>query len=155
MEDEKKGMNLDPQWIVGFVDGEGCFFVGFNKNAEMQVLVQVLPEFTVVQHHRDIALLHAMKNHFQCGVVRRNHGDRWAYRVRGYSNLKTKIVPFFEKHQLKSKKRVDFEKFRDIVRLMDSQQHLTFEGLAKIQAIASQMNRKALSFDPKIESSSF
>ncbi len=43
-------MNLDPHWVVGFVDGEGCFHIGINPHAEMKAGHQVLPEFTVVQH---------------------------------------------------------------------------------------------------------
>ena len=50
-------MNLNAQWIVGFVDGEGCFHVGINQNKEMKLGVQVLPEFTVVQHEIDEASL--------------------------------------------------------------------------------------------------
>jgi len=53
--------NLEAQWVVGFVDGEGCFFVGINPHPEMTSGFQVLPEFTVVQHQRDIQLLHALK----------------------------------------------------------------------------------------------
>ena len=136
-------MQLDPQWVVGFVDGEGCFHVGINPNATMTQKKQVLPEFVVVQHNRDVNVLYALKDYFQCGVVRVNHGDRMAYRVRGFDNLRNKIIPFFEKHKLKTKKRIDFEKFRDIILLMERKMHLTSEGLLEIQKIADQMNRKA------------
>jgi hypothetical protein len=147
-------MNFEPQWIVGFVDGEGCFFVGMNNQPRLKGGKQVLPEFTVVQHKRDIALLYNLKTYFQCGVVRVNHGDRMAFRVRGHENLYTKIVPFFEKHKLKSKKRVDFEKFRDVILLMEKKAHLTPEGFAKIQQIANTMNRKGILLnESKIESS--
>ncbi len=149
-------MNLEPQWVVGFVDGEGCFYVGFNINREMKTGVQVLPELTVVQHKRDVAVLYALKDYFGCGVVRSNHGDRMAYRVRGHKNLAEVIIPFFEKHKLKTKKRIDFEKFRDVVRLMEKKAHLTAEGLERIQSLATQMNRGSNHDDlePKIESSS-
>src|SRR2546430_5287330 len=103
---------LEAQWGVGFVDGEGCFYVGINPHPEMSCQYQVLPEFTVVQHQRDVQLLHALKRFFGCGVVRHNHGDRMAYRVRGLNHLTERIVPFFEKHSLKSRKRVDFARFR-------------------------------------------
>jgi hypothetical protein len=132
---------MEAQWVVGFVDGEGCFFVGINPHPEMSSGFQVLPEFTVVQHQRDIQLLHALKKFFGCGVVRRNHGDRMAYRVRGLDHLSEKIAPFFEKHQLKSKKRVDFIKFRKVLRLMNQGEHLKPDGIEKIRAIASTMNR--------------
>jgi hypothetical protein len=134
-------MQLEAQWIVGFVDGEGCFHVSVNPHAEMSVGYQVLPEFTVVQHERDVQILHALKAHFGCGVVRKNHGDRMAYRVRSKENLLQKIVPFFMAHPLKTKKRVDFLKFREVLLLMEKNAHLDLDGVAEIRAIASQMNR--------------
>mgnify|MGYP001813084360 CR=1 FL=1 len=102
-------MRLDAQWITGFVDGEGCFHVGINKNPDMKVGYQVLPEFTVVQHERDVQVLHALKAVLGCGVVRTNHDDRLAYRVRGHQHLLERIVPFFVKHPLKTRKRIEFE----------------------------------------------
>ena len=134
-------MKLEPQWIVGFVDGEGCFHVGINEQADMKTGFQVLPEFTVVQHERDVQTLHALKSFFGCGVVRKNHGDRLAYRVRGKDHLLERIIPFFEKHKLKTKKRVDFQKFRKVVRMMGEDRHLTSEGIDEIRRIKSQMNR--------------
>jgi hypothetical protein len=137
-------LELDAQWIVGFVDGEGCFHVGINPHPEMSAGFQVLPEFTVVQHERDVQVLHALKSYFGCGVVRKNNGDRMAFRVRGHEHLSKNVIPFFEKHPLKSRKRVDFIKFREIVSLMGRGVHLTGEGVEQIRAIAEQMNRKGL-----------
>lgn len=140
-------MELDAQWIVGFVDGEGCFHVSINQHKEMTTGIQVLPEFTVVQHQKDIQVLYALKEYFGCGVVRTNHGDRKAYRVRGLNHLLERIVPFFEKHHLKTKKRIDFIKFRRVLLMMESGDHLTAEGIEEIRAIKQQMNRQT-----KIES---
>ena len=136
-------MQLQPQWIVGFVDGEGCFHVGINPHSEMSVGFQVLPEFTVVQHKRDVQILHALKEHFGCGVVRVNHGDRMTYRVRSLEHLRDVICPFFMRHPLKTRKNVDFSKFRSIVLAMDKGSHLTPEGLDQIRSLAAQMNRGA------------
>ena len=133
-------MDLNAQWIVGFVDGEGCFHIGINKNQTMKLGVQVLPEFTVVQHQVDVQVLHALKDYFGCGVVRKNHGTRLCYRVRGQDNLLHKILPFFEKHQLKTRKRVDFAKFRKVILLIQKEEHLTLEGLEKIRQIKATMN---------------
>ena len=102
---------------------------------------QVLPEFTVVQHERDVQVLHALKSHFGCGVVRRNHGDRMCYRVRKREHLLAHIVPFFERHPLKTGKRQDFEKFRRVLILMERGVHLSERGLAEIREIAAKMNR--------------
>ncbi len=134
------GMKLEAQWVVGFVDGEGCFFVGINPHPEMSTGYQVLPEFMVVRHERDVQILYALKQFFGCGVVRRNHGDRMAYRVRKIEHLRERIIPFFEKHPLKTKKHLDFLKFRRVVLLMERNEHLTAEGIEKIRAIAATMN---------------
>ncbi len=134
-------MNLDAQWIVGFVDGEGCFYVGINPHPDLRTGFQILPEFTVVQHERDVQVLHALKAYFKCGVVRRNHGDRLAYRVRSSKHLVERIIPFFMKHPLKTKKRRDFQKFRKICLMMERGEHLKREGVDEIRRIAQQMDR--------------
>ena len=133
--------HFDAQWVVGFVDGEGCFYVGINSHPEMTAGFQVLPEFTVVQHQRDTQILYGLKKFLGCGVVRSNHGDRMAYRVRSLEHLNTIIVPFFERHTLHSKKHVDFIKFRRILMLINRKEHLTAIGIEAIRAIASEMNR--------------
>ena len=136
-------MELQAQWIVGFVDGEGSFSVTINKSNSMKISYQVLPEFVVVQHEKDIKLLYALKAYFQCGVVRKSHGDRQCYRVRDFKSLQDKIIPFFEKHGLKTLKNVDFLKFKQIIRIISEEKHLTLEGLNEIKAITSKMNNRA------------
>jgi len=143
-------MKLDAQWITGFVDGEGCFHVSVNAHSGMTVGFQVLPEFTVVQHERDVALLHALKEFFGCGVVRTNHGDRMAFRVRGLSDLRERIVPFFVEYPLKSCKRIEFETLKTILELMERGDHLTKEGIYRIRDIAGQMNRGRLRYSPAL-----
>ncbi len=132
-------MDLSPDWVVGFVDGEGCFYVGINPHREMTVGYQVLPEFRVVQHESDVQVLYALKRFFRCGVVRRNREDRYELRIRKLSCLQ-EVVEFFEHHPLKTKKNVDFKKFARIVRWMSEKQHLTPEGLIKIAETSLSMN---------------
>jgi hypothetical protein len=135
-------MNLDAQWVVGFTDGEGCFHVGIARHAEMTLGVQVLPEFVVVQHERDTHVLHALKRFFGCGVVRRNHANRMCYRVRKLEHLVQVIVPFFEKHALKTRKQQDFLVFRDVIRLMNEGGHLTPEGLRRIRELSGRLAKQ-------------
>ncbi len=133
-------MELTPDWVVGFTDGEGSFYVGINPHPEMTAGYQVLPEFRIVQHERDLQILYALKRFFRCGVVRRNHGDRYELRIRKLSCLE-KVVEFFERHPLKTKKHVDFKKFARIVRWMREGKHLEREGLIRIIEVAMTMNR--------------
>ena len=132
-------MELDAEWVVGFVDAEGCFHVSVNRHPEMSIGYQVLPEFVVVQHTLDRQILMALKRFFRAGSVRKNHDDRDCLRIRKLSALR-EICEFFTRHPLKTRKNVDFRKFRKIVHLMDQKRHLTQEGLVEIIGIAMQMN---------------
>jgi LAGLIDADG endonuclease len=135
-------MNLDAQWIVGFVDGEGCFHIGISKNPSLQVGYQVLPEFVVTQHARSVQVLHGLKEYFQAGVVRFSKGKKSSmlcFRIRDQKALREKIIPFFEKHSLKTAKRFDFSKFRRVLLCMENKEHLTQEGFEKIQKIRGEM----------------
>ena len=66
---------LDMQWIAGFVDGEGCFHVGINRQPKMTLGWQVLPEFRIVQHKRDREILNRIQSTLGIGKVTINHGD--------------------------------------------------------------------------------
>ena len=135
-------MFIDPNWVAGFTDGEGTFYVGINKNAEMTVGFQVLPEFCIVQHEKDIQLLYRLKKFFGCGVVRKNHDTRYELRVRKLEHLTEIIIPFFEKYPLHTQKKFDFFSFRKIILQIKRGNHLNKNGILKILDIAKTMNRK-------------
>lgn len=132
---------LDANWVVGFVDGEGCFHVSINRMHKMSLGWQVLPEFRVVQHQRDELILLKLKEYFGFGSVTVNHGDRKEFRVRGLDNL-NKLSRFFKNHPLKTSKQKNFELFSKILELMNTNEHLSREGLVKIANLASRMNRQ-------------
>lgn len=119
--------NFNAQWIVGFVDGEGCFNLDVHVKRDMRWGLQMQPEFTVVQNEVDIQVLHALKDYFQCGSVKQNRSDkngtRYHFRVKSVKDLNEKIVPFFEKHTLKTKRNLEFRTFRQICRLMGEGYH--------------------------------
>jgi hypothetical protein len=135
-------MNLNPYWVSGFVDGEGTFYVGINKNSTMTVGYQVLPEFRIVQHKRDIKLLYALKKYFRCGVVRVNHDDRYELRIRSIEHIINTVIPHFNQYELNTQKKFDYIKFKKIIDLISQKKHITTNGLINIIDIACTMNRK-------------
>ena len=138
-------MKLEHNWITGFIDGEGCFFVGINKNKTMSLKIQVLPEFTVVQHKKDIKVLYALKEFFGCGIVKINHGNIMCYCVRNLKHLSTIIIPFLDKYPLKTIKKFNFLRFKWIINAMIIKKyHLDSEGLKKIILVKNNMNKKTL-----------
>jgi hypothetical protein len=133
---------FDAQWVVGFVDGEGCFYVGVNRNPKLRFGYQIQAEFVVVQHIRDIQVLEGLRHQFGCGQVVVNHGDRYAWRVRDLQHLIEIIIPFFEKHQFHTKKKIEFQRFRNICLKMNDGLHLTEEGFKEIAALAKSLRFK-------------
>ena len=135
-------------WVVGFVDGEGCFFVTLIRNATTRTGWQVFPEFVVTQGQSSLAALQFLQSWFGCGAVyvnrrRDNHREPiQRYCVRALEDLKAKIVPFFREHPLRTKKREDFEKFAQVIEWISEKRHLDVGGLGRIAGVAQTMNRR-------------
>ena len=136
------------QWIVGFVDGEGCFSCPVQRNREMTLGWQCQPRFAVVQGQRSIHVLELIKDYFGCGSVYRNRRhdnhreDLWVYNVWNRRHLNERIVPFFEANPLRTAKLEDFLKFKQILKMMERRMHLTIDGLRQIAAVQQTMNHR-------------
>jgi LAGLIDADG endonuclease len=134
------------QWVVGFVDGEGCFTVSIFRQRTAKVGWQVQPEFVVVQSAHSVQVLEELQHYFGCGRVgiyirNDNHRSplaRWA--VRSRRELTERIVPFFEANPLHTAKAGEFIRFARVLDLMTAKRHLTAAGVSEIARIAQQMN---------------
>jgi len=62
------------------------------------------------------------------------------YRVTKLSDLLNKIIPFFKEFPIQGSKRLDFDDFCLIAKIMERKEHLTSEGLEQIRQIKSVMN---------------
>src|SRR5215510_216751 len=135
-------------WIVGFIDGEGCFSVAIQKSPSMTTGWQVFPELAVTQGEKSLQALRDLQQFFGCGnifVNRRtdNHKENlYRFCVRSVADLREKVIPFFLENPLRTAKRQDFEKFVRVLELMEEKKHLNFEGIAEIAGIVETMNRK-------------
>ena len=137
-------------WIVGFVDGEGCFTVSFFKHPKSRLRLkwQVFPEFVITQEIKTKNAVEKIKKFFNCGAIYLNkrydnhHEHLLKYVVRNREDLLEKIIPFFEKYPLLSAKKKDFQTFARIIRMMDKGEHLKENGLAKIRLMVRKMNNR-------------
>jgi LAGLIDADG endonuclease len=141
-------------WVIGFVDGEGCFSIGFVRQPNRtgrtgyRTGYQVAHEFAVTQGAQSATCLHELREFFGVGHVvpnRRydNHREHlYRYVVRKRADLIERIIPFFRRHRMHSSKQRNFEKFARCVELIDRGVHLSNEGLIRIAEIAQTMNRQ-------------
>ena len=141
-------------WVIGFVDGEGCFSIGFTRQPDRskrkgyRLGFQVNHDFVVPQGARSLEALTTLQSFFGVGRVYTNtrhvnHRENMhAYTVHRRSDLVDVVIPFFRRYQLRTSKRNDFEKFAKCLGLIVENRHLTHEGLAEIAEIAQTMNRE-------------
>jgi LAGLIDADG endonuclease len=141
-------------WVIGFVDGEGCFSIGFVRQPDRAgrkgytTGYQVFHRFVVTQGARSARCLEELQAFFGVGrifVNRRcdNHREHLCqYLVARRRDLMETIIPFFGEHPLRTSKRYDFESFARCMDVIDSGRHLTREGLIEIAEIAQTMNHQ-------------
>ena len=130
----------DPEWLAGFITGEGCFLVDTYK-AKTKWGVGVTLRFKVAQHNRDLELLRSLVTYFDCGSVQKSGDSVGEFSVAKFENLVLKIIPFIEEHPILGSKALDYSDFKKVADLMKNKAHLSKTGLEEILAIKSQMNR--------------
>jgi hypothetical protein len=134
---------LDAAWVVGFVDGEGCFSVSVHRNPYVQRTRgwQLMPVFQVYQHVQHQDVLEALVGFFGCGMVRSKGPNSrvMTFSIGGLRVLEQVVVPFFETHPLRVKG-ADFAAFASIVRLMRAKEHLSSDGFERAVRLAFGMN---------------
>ncbi|MCU1460854.1 MAG: homing endonuclease [Acidimicrobiales bacterium] len=136
------------QWVVGFVDGEGCFSISVVRNPGCRFGWQVQHEFAVTQAASSRPALELLEEVFGCGRIveqLRPHDHRQVllrFSVKRRSELVDRVVPFFEANPLRTAKRTDFERFAQVLQLMQAGAHLSDVGLRNIASITESMNRR-------------
>ena len=68
-----------------------------------------------------------------------DHNLVMRFRVRKLSDLQEKIIPFFDQNPLKTKKHVEFIRFKELCALLHQKTHLTPEGFARCLKLAKNL----------------
>ena len=152
--DDQQERLITTGWVIGFVDGEGCFSIGVAQPRARPerdgylTRYQLAHEFAVTQGAKSEESLRKLQDFFGIGQVipnRRHDNHRealWRYVVRRRQDLLEVIIPFFQQHPLRTAKAGDFEKFANCVAMMDRGEHLHPQGLIRIFEIMQTMNRQ-------------
>lgn len=144
--------DFNPFWVVGFVDGEGCFYIKTTKT-KLGYGYAVNPYFSIAQHIRDIALLENLVIYLNCGLVEtvKTRPTQSSYVVYRFDDIINKIIPFFEKYPLRGIKLLDFYDFKKVVNIRSAvpatsakkinKYDESCDILKKIMKIKNNMNR--------------
>jgi hypothetical protein len=140
---------LNPDYIIGLVDGEGSFTAYIRKpnlkNEKRRAKAE--PRFYLKLIEKDKDILYELKKFFGCGNVyfqkdrRENHQNCYRYEVANRNDLEKIIIPFFKKYQFKLASRAkDFKIFCQIMKEIKKGKHLTRSGLKSLYRIKQKMH---------------
>lgn len=131
-----------PSWVTGFVDGEGCFYVGFQRKERMHLKLNVRTSFSVTQKKHSLQALQSLQIFFKGGGLRYSRTDNtYKYETRNLSHILQYVLPHFEKVPLQTVKANDFALFRSICLSIHKGDHLNEKGLGSIVSRAYEMNQ--------------
>lgn len=129
--------SVSDEYLSGFVDGEGCFYVGFSRREDLPLGWQIITEFHVSQNPRGKNVLELLRKRLGCGYLKLNHpksskDKTWVLVVKDRKALKERVIPFFEKHPLYSGKKEEVAIFKKVLQVVENKEHLKKAGFRKI-----------------------
>src|SRR3989344_5234756 len=147
---EGMNSNLNPYYISGLVDGEGCFSITFNKKKDIK-RPEVRLIFEIELREDDLEILQRIRDRLKCGNIYHLKYERYAkwrphykYKVSNLRDITQKIIPFFEKYPLQARKKYNFAVFCKVASLILAKEHLTEEGVRKIRKLKQGVERDSL-----------
>jgi hypothetical protein len=135
----KNTFYLNPDYLTGFVDGEGCFSLSIYKQGKNLTGWQVKPIFSISLHNKDIKLLEAIQRTLKTGKIYKHGVDSIQYRVSSLKNLQI-ITNHFDSYPLITQKSADYLLFKQAIAIIKNKEHLSIEGLLKLVGIKATLN---------------
>lgn len=118
---------MSAEWLGGFVDGEGSFFIVINRNIRYRHKVQVRLGFGLSQTSSEKPVLDAINRRFLGGCA----AVRWQPATNSYlmtteriADIRDRIIPLFSGIGLHTRKRLDVQMLAKAVALFEDGQHL-------------------------------
>ncbi len=147
---------LDPNYVVGFIDGEGSFSVSINRHKTLKSGIEIKAEFEIELRADDRAILERIMMTIGCGRIYDCSYERYGwyphakFKIMRTRDLTDRLIPFLDRYPLQAKKRESYKRFREIVSIIRQKKHLTNEGYERIQIIRNEMRKfsKKHDYDP-------
>ena len=130
---------LEPWFVTGFTDAEGCFGFYLYKTAYSNTGWSISLVFQISLHEKDKNILEQIQNYFGVGGITSHGKTSLKYSVRSYNDMQ-KIIDHFDKYPLITNKLNDYKLFKLTYFLILQKEHLSLEGIKKLVLIKSSMN---------------
>lgn len=132
-----KNFIVSNNFISGFIDGDGSFFISFQINGEIKT------GFNVTNDLFSKPLLEIVKQKLGgIGSIREGTKKELVYTVTGLNQIVDLLIPFIDKHPVFSEKSIHYVKFRTISILLKKENPLSLESKLNAIDLAYNMNKK-------------
>lgn len=131
---------LNPDFITGLTDAEGCFLILSPKNDKTKFKVYFSLKYKISMLNNEIELLKMIKFFFGCGNLRENKNGTTDFEINDFISIKTVLIPHFLKYPLRGTKYLDFTSFKEASYIFDKGEHLKEEGINKLFLLKKGMN---------------
>lgn len=131
---------MTANYIVGFTDGEGCFYVQIRTD------YRIVLRYFITQRYDNQKVLEDIRDYLGVGYVhlkaqewgkeyRRTRIPTYVFEVTRQDDIHNVIIPFFRRHKLQGTKRISFEKFSIIAELAKGRQDVRLLSEGEIDLI--------------------
>ena len=126
--------SLENAWLSGFTDAEGCFCASAVKRSSTYTQIEV--RYTMSQKRE-----RGLMTSFSLLLDGKVYSYKGQYQMRVNLRKLRKVLCYFQLYPLRTKKSNDFLIWVKIYKLVISKQHLTSNGLIKVQNLIDKLNR--------------
>ena len=102
---------LEPWFVTGFTDAEGCFGFYLYKTAYSKTGWSISLVFQISLHEKDKNILEQIQNYFGVGGITGHGSTSLKYSVRSYNDMQI-IIDHFDKFPLATNKLNDYKLFK-------------------------------------------
>ena len=103
---------LHPQYVSGFIDGEGSFSISIGKHKTLRRGFEVRPEFEIELRKDDQEILERLLvtigigKIYDCSYERYGWYPHAKYKITSIWDLKEHLFPFLDRNPLQAKKKI-------------------------------------------------
>lgn len=136
---------LNPNYVSGFIDGEGSFSVSIGEHKTLKRGLEVRPEFEIELRADDREILERIVVTIGAGKIYDCSYDRYGwyphvkYKITNRKDMMAFLFPFLDKNPLQAKKAKSYKLFKQIVLMTSHKEHLTDIGFGKIVKLRQQL----------------
>ena len=133
-------ITLNDNWLLGFIDAEGCFHVSFSKNKNSY---SILFDISQKGLENKNVLLNKLVLLFKVGKIYKHyHENNWSFRVSGLSDTKV-IINYIETFEfsLFTKKASSFLLWKEIHKALINSDHLDSVKKQKLISLSKTVNK--------------